>query len=171
MDKPVKTRVHLGVVLHPTPRLLKEAMGDVEGFNAKFAVIVTRLVGTMWCAYAFTLIALISLPKILIEAHVVPASDVPHFFNNAGLILIVAWVAQTFIQLVLLSIIMVGQNVQSLASDKRAEGTYDDAVVILDRLDVHTQGGIADLKADLEKRLDAIEAGLGRTVPSGKEPK
>ncbi len=170
MNGPVKTRAHLGVVLHPTPRMLKEAMSDVEGFNAKFAVLITRLVGTMWCAYAFSVIAVISLPKILIEAKVLPASSVPHFFNNPGLILIVAWVAQTFLQLVLLSVIMVGQNVQSIASDKRAEGTYNDAVEILDRLDVHTKGGIADLKAELEKRLEAIEADLGSAPRGGKEP-
>jgi len=36
-------------------------------------------------------------------------------------------VAQTFLQLVLLSVIMVGQNVQAAAADKRAEATFHDA--------------------------------------------
>ncbi|HEX3520420.1 MAG TPA: hypothetical protein VHT29_15425 [Solirubrobacteraceae bacterium] len=154
-DAPVKTRAHLGVVLHPSPRMLKEAMADVDGFNAKFAVLVTRLVGTMWCAYLFTLIALLGLK---------PALDP----GGEGL---VAWVAQTFIQLVLLSIIMVGQNVQSIASDKRAENTYDDAVKILDRLDLSTQGGIADLKAAMDERLNAIEARLEAGSADVKNPK
>jgi hypothetical protein len=78
------------------------------------------------------------------------------------LILIVAWVAQTFIQLVLLSIIMVGQNVQSIASDARFERTYEDAVTILDRLDVQTEGG---LKAILD-RLDAITTLGGPQTPT-----
>ena len=52
---------------------------------------------------------------------------------------------------------MVGQNVQSEASDIRSEHTYDDTVQILDRLDVHTQGGLKDL-AD---RIDALDAKLG----------
>ena len=52
---------------------------------------------------------------------------------------------------------MVGQNVQSEASDVRSQHTYDDTVEILDRLDIHTQGGIKDL-AD---RIDAIDAKLG----------
>ena len=52
----------------------------------------------MWCAYVFAAIALISLPNA-IKSH--------------DTIIIVSWVAQTFLQLVLLSIIMVGQNVQS----------------------------------------------------------
>jgi hypothetical protein len=135
-----------------SPRAIKEAVGKAEGFNAKFAVLITRGVGTMACAYLFCVIALISLPAILIEAGVLTDGDVPHFFTKPGLILIVAWIAQTFIQLVLLSIIMVGQNVQSVASDARAAHTYEDAEEIkkavlaaLDRLDVHTEGGLKDV--------------------------
>ena len=44
---------------------------------------------------------------------------------------IVQWIAQTFLQLVLLSIIIVGQNVQAAASDLRAENTYQDAEAVL----------------------------------------
>jgi hypothetical protein len=40
-------------------------------------------------------------------------------------------VAQTFLQLVLLSIIIVGQNIMSTASDKRSEATYKDADAVL----------------------------------------
>jgi hypothetical protein len=49
----------------------------------------------MWCAYAFALFDLISLPAAI----------------RGGAVAIVSWVAQTFLQLVLLSVIMVGQNV------------------------------------------------------------
>jgi hypothetical protein len=90
----------------------------------------------MWCAYLFTIIALLGLSPALKP-------------GGEGLI---AWIAQTFIQLVLLSIIMVGQNVQSLAADARSANTFKDAETILDRLDLHTQGG---LKAILD-RLDEI---------------
>ncbi len=58
----------------------------------------------MWCAYAFALFDLISLPDAI----------------RAGTPAVVSWVAQTFLQLVLLSVIMVGQNVQGAAADKRA---------------------------------------------------
>jgi hypothetical protein len=133
-------------------RSIKQAVGRAEGINAKLAVIITRGVGTMACAYIFSLIALLSLPAILIEAGVLHHNDVPTFFTKPGLILIVAWIAQTFIQLVLLSIIMVGQNVQSIASDARSEKTYQDAEVIIDRLDVTTEGGI---KAILD-RIDQL---------------
>jgi hypothetical protein len=132
----VKTYHHLAKALHPSPRVLKDAMSEVDGFNAKLAVIITRLVGTMWCAYLFTLIALISLPDAI----------------NAGKAALISWIAQTFLQLVLLSVIMVGQNVQSLAADARAENTFKDTEMVLDRLDVHTEGG---LKTILD-RLDEL---------------
>jgi hypothetical protein len=135
-NRPVKTEHHLAKALHPSPRVLKEAMGEAEGFNAKFAVLITRLVGTMWCAYLFACIALVGLGPALKP-------------GGEG---IVAWIAQTFLQLVLLSVIMVGQNVQSLAADARSANTFKDAEAILDRLDIHTQGG---LKAILD-RLDEI---------------
>ena len=136
---------------------IKEAVGRVEGFNAKFAVVITRAVGTMACAYLFAVIALVSLPAVLITANVIPRSAVPHFLSQAGLILIVAWIAQTFLQLVLLSIIMVGQNVQSIASDARSEKTYEDAVTILDRLDADTEGGIKTILDRLDQIASAAK--------------
>jgi hypothetical protein len=167
MSKPVKAHHHLARAVRFNPAEVRKAMGDVEGFNAKFAVFITKGVGSMGCAYLFSLIALCSLPAILTQARWVPADTFPHFLISPGLILIVAWVAQTYIQLVLLSVIMVGQNVQSLASDARAEGTFKDTETILDRLSVETQGGlrVIDEKldrvgkslADLHGRHDALE--------------
>src|ERR1700730_17781262 len=109
-DRPVRTRNHFADVVRFNPREMKKAVGEVEGFNAKCAVIITSGVGTMACAYLFAMIAFISLPAILIQANVLTKSDVPNFFTNRLLPLIVAWLAQTFLQLVLLSIIMVGQR-------------------------------------------------------------
>jgi hypothetical protein len=151
---PVRAHQHVARVV--SLRGLGKEMKQVEGFNAKVAVMLTRGVGTMACAYVFCLIALTSLPAILVQAGVLQKSEVPPFLTRAGLILIVAWIAQTFIQLVLLSVIMVGQSVQSAASDARSEGTYKDTETILDRLDIHTEGG---LKAILD-RIEALEAAL-----------
>lgn len=61
LASPVRSGHHLAKVLHPSPRVIREAMGEVDGFNAKFAVLITRLVGTMWCAYLFGIIALLGL--------------------------------------------------------------------------------------------------------------
>lgn len=94
----------------------------VTKFNRRIAVSVTAVVGTMWCAYAFAGLAIISLPTSL----------------EHGLATTIAWIAQTFLQLVLLSIIMVGQKVQSEADDKRAEMTFNDTEAILSSvLDIH----------------------------------
>ena len=89
-----------------------------DGVNAKIAVFLTNIVGSMWCAYVFAVIALIGLGPALKH-------------GGEG---IIAWIAKTFFQLVLLSVIMVGQNVQSVASDVRSQHSYDDIVLILDRL-------------------------------------
>jgi hypothetical protein len=150
-DQPVRARNHLPAIVRFSPREIKKRVSEVEGFNAKFAVIITSGVGTMACAYLFAVIALISLPAILIQANVLKNSDVPTFFTKPGLILIVSWIAQTFLQLVLLSIILVGQRVQSAASDARALKEFEDTEVILDRLDTKTQGGLTDV-------LDALKA-------------
>jgi hypothetical protein len=157
-DQPLRARHHLTRVVRFSPKEIKKAVGEVEGFNAKFAVIITSGVGTMACAYAFALLAFVSLPAILIEAGVLSKSDVPKFFTKAGLILIVSWIAQTFLQLVLLSIILVGQRVQSAASDARALKEFEDTQVILDRLDTKTQGGLTDVLSAI-KALE--EKGVG----------
>jgi hypothetical protein len=138
VPKPVKARHVIGQAIS-----IRGLRGDVQranGFNAKIAVFLTNIVGSMWCAYVFAIIALLGLPAALKP-------------GGEG---IIAWIAQTFLQLVLLSVIMVGQNVQSQASDLRSQHTYDDTVEILDRLDIHTSGGLKDL-AD---RIDALEANL-----------
>jgi hypothetical protein len=157
--QPVRARNHLAGVVRFSPRQIRSTLSQVEGFNAKFAVIITSGVGTMACAYLFAAIALISLPAILIQANVLKQSDVPKFFTKPGLILIVAWIAQTFLQLVLLSIILVGQRVQSAASDARGVKEFQDTEVILDRLDTRTAGGITEV-------LEAVRALEKKAVPS-----
>ena len=84
-------------------------------FNNRLAVGITSIVGTMWCAYAFAGLALISFPEAL----------------KSGTAALIAWIAQTFLQLVLLSIIMVGQNVAAEKSDRQLEQTYRDAEALL----------------------------------------
>lgn len=117
-------------------------MSEVDGVNAKIAVLITRIVGSMWCAYAFAIIALLGLSPALKP-------------GGEGLI---AWIAQTFLQLVLLSVIMVGQAVQSAASDARSEQTYEDTVKILDALNVKTEGGIKDLRDELLAAIAKIKS-------------
>jgi hypothetical protein len=86
------------------------------GFGAALGARITAIVGTMLTALGFTILAMISLPAAI---------------KSGDIIVIVAWIAQTFLQLVLLPIIIVGQNVQGRAADKRAVQTYNDAEAIL----------------------------------------
>ena len=91
--------------------------GPIGRLNTKIGLKVTLIVGTMWCAYLFTLLALVSVSSA---------------FKTHDVVIIVAWIAQTFLQLVLLPIIIVGQNVQATAADARSQATYDDAAAVLE---------------------------------------
>jgi hypothetical protein len=113
--------------------------GLVGRFNAKFGVKITLLVGTMWTAYLFTLLALVSAPSA---------------FKTGNKIIIVAWIAQTFLQLVLLPIIIVGQNVQATAADARSQATYDDASAVLEEA--------KQIQAHLQAQDVAIQQILGQ---------
>ena len=76
----------------------------------------------MWCAYGFAMLAF----------------DQPPDAIKAGTAALIAWIAQTFLQLVLLSIIMVGQKVAAAASDKQALANLQDAEALLEiSNDVH----------------------------------
>jgi hypothetical protein len=117
------------------------------GFNGRVALVLTTVVGTMWCAYAFALLALVVLPDAL----------------HGGLLTSIQWVSQTFIQLVMLSVIMVGQNILGRASDKRADMTYRDADATFheaEQIQAHLQAQDAALNSLLEKvvRLEAALA-------------
>ena len=86
--------------------------GMVSGVNGRIALVLTKVVGTMWCAYVFTGLALVALPSAL---------------ASGSVLAIVTWISQTLIQLVMLSVIMVGQNIIGQAADRRSEMTYKDA--------------------------------------------
>lgn len=112
-------------------------------FNARLGLKITLLIGTMGCAYIFAVVALISLPSAI---------------RTHDVIVIVAWVAQTFFQLVLLPVIIVGQNLQGAAADKRAQQTFDDAETILAEcveLQKHLQNQ-DDLLLAHQERLGAL---------------
>lgn len=79
----------------------------MRAFNERLARRITTMVSTMTCAYLFAALALVSLPSVI---------------HQGTTQAIIAWVAQTFLQLVLLSVIMVGQK---LSSDTQA-GLHQD---------------------------------------------
>jgi acyl-ACP thioesterase len=81
---------------------------------------------------------------------------------------LVAWIAQTFLQLVLLSVIMVGQKVAAEASDKQALQTYKDAEALLKiQDDVHR---LIKVNNDLTAQIHAATC-VGGTAPAKPKPK
>ena len=123
-------------------------------FNKTLAVAITKGVGSMPAAYVFCLLSLLSLPAVLAQAlHV---GWFPSWLVSVGLIALVAWIAQTFLQLVLLPVIIVGQNVQAEASDARAAKTFEDVTEILDKLDLRTQGGLSEVLKAVEHQKDEM---------------
>ena len=104
-----------GAYLEFRKKYLRPLAKRENAFNDRLAITITRIVGTMWCAYAFAALALVSLPAAI----------------KGGTATLIAWIAQTFLQLVLLSIIMVGQKVAAAKSDRQLEQTYKDAEALL----------------------------------------
>lgn len=84
-------------------------MSRISEFNRRIAEKITAGVATMWCAYIFAALALISFPAAL---------------RSDDLLVKVDWVAQTFLQLVLISIIMVGQKKSSDSVEKMIAETH-----------------------------------------------
>lgn len=144
--------IHPHILRHHEHKPVKVADQATPNFNGRIALLLTKGVGTMWCAYAFAGLALIALPQAI----------------TGGTLALIQWVSQTFIQLVMLSVIMVGQNLLSAASDKRAEDTWKDADATfhtakqiqahLDMQDAHLQ--------NQDARLEQIVAALAKAFPA-----
>ena len=95
----------------------------------------------MWAAYLFVLISLVSFPQAL------------NAFLNGDTVTGVAWLSQSFLQLVLLPILMVGQNVIAAAQDARAE-TDHETLTALHRINVQ-QLNILEQLAELRRRTSS----------------
>jgi hypothetical protein len=137
-SKPVKT-TDLRRVDHKNPFVR---------FNARFGLKITLVVGTMWAAYVFTILALFALPSAI----------------QQGTYFVIVWLSSSFLQLVLLPIIIVGQNIQAAAADKRSEDTYKDAEAVLkeaEEIQKHLLAqdqAISDIVARLEKMMGPAAA-------------
>jgi len=138
---------------HPS-KMNADADAGVSGankltLNQRFGLAITKSVGTMWAAYAFFALSLVSLPAALMTGDTV---------------IIIAWIAQTFLQLVLLPIIIVGQNLQAAKAEHRAIATYEDATALLaETKEIQTHltdqdkalSHLVDKLAALEAKLEA----------------
>ena len=124
----------------------------MKRFNLWLAEKITSGVATMWCAYIFAGIALISLPKAL---------------QSGDSIVIVSWVAQTFLQLVLLSIIMVGQKVQSISVEQKIDETHTASLAefeLAKEARKYAALELAELK-EISKEMQALIAEVEKKLP------
>jgi len=134
-------------------RLLIHGAGAIGQFNNALAVLITRSVGTMWAAYVFTLIAVGGAFAVLT--------------NNALLTALSVLVSQTFLQLVLLPVILVGQNVISASQDARAEADHL-TLTTLHEINVQQLQMLQQQKEMLQQQREILDllqrtgAGLGR---------
>ena len=141
---------HPCTTLHLTgraPRPPKVDDGRV-GLNGKIGLLITTLVGTMVCGYIFAIIALISLPSAI---------------TSHNLTVLIAWISSNFLQLVLLPIIIVGQNLQAKASDRRAILTFEDAEAVLHEA-VQIQQHLAAQDQVLQQLIAEAKAGIASGI-------
>lgn len=110
----------------------------------KTAIFITSIVGTMWCAIVFALLALVSLPDAIAR----------------GKAETISWIAQTFLQLVLLSVIMVGQNLQNKHAQARADADFD--------VNVKAEMEIEAILQHLENQDRKLAAILKKTAVNNK---
>jgi hypothetical protein len=147
-DTPAGDAVHFRHAPHPRiaeRRAQKPPQTTDErarlGLNGRIGLLITTVVGTMWCAYLFAVIGVVGIVGAL--------------SNSAFVVLLIGAISGYFLQLVLLPIIIVGQNIQSAAADKRSQQTYKDAEAILHeclQLQAHLQAQDRVLD-DLVRRL------------------
>ena len=114
-------------------------------FNNRLAVLITKSVGTMWAAYLFAMIGLVSAPQALAA------------FMKGDAVTGISWLSQSFLQLVLLPVIIVGQNVISAQQDARAEADHE-TLTALHTINVHQ----LQLLEDQRKILAILEKQQGQ---------
>lgn len=116
--------------------------------NARFGLRITLIVGTMWAAYLFTVLALFALPDAI----------------KQGTYFIIVWLSSSFLQLVLLPIIIVGQNIQAKAADERAAATFKDAEAVLKEAEEIQEHLLAQDEA-IANIVERIEALMSERAP------
>ncbi len=145
-----------------------------QRMNKKVAIFLTKNVGTMTCFWLFCVLSLTCLPSVLYAMNVIHKHSLfPAFMLTFGFELLMTWFISTTIQVILLPAIMVGQNIQSEASDVRSAKQFEDTEDVrsdmktaLDRLDINTAGGlkavldgIGALDASLKSTLEKVQVG------------
>ena len=140
LEKPSKHVPRL--VTSQALRASRPKAGAITRFNDWLGVQITKGVGTMWAAYLFMAIGFCSFPQALAA------------FHKGDTLTVISWLSQSFLQLVLLPIIIVGQNVISASQDARAEADHETLTVLhaINVLQLELIEAQAKLLAELQAR-------------------
>jgi uncharacterized membrane protein len=141
----------------PHPRTMKrppapQTAQEYIGFNGRLGAAITQKVGTMWAFYIAA--AFMGLWMILSEVGVISFDPYPFAF-----LLFLG----NIVQLLLMFVIMVGQQVLGAAADKRAIQTYQDAEATLHEcLELQRHLTVQDQCLDgLIRRMEDLAAKTG----------
>ena len=146
-----------------------------HGFNARVAVVITAVLGSMPMFWFCCVLALCSLPAVLsafdtevLKGALGLASFFPAVIQKASLIALVAWLAQTFIQLVALPVLQVSNNAQMAQVEAGLSKLHTFGQVTVENLDLAVEGGqravleaLAEIgaKLDVEIKVPALRPG------------
>ncbi len=110
--------------------------GRIEQFNDVVAVTATERIGTMWCVYAFT--ALVVIPLF------VPAVQTS-----------VMYFSSSFLQLIFLPLIMVGNKVMGRTAEQRAAQDHETLMAELAEIkELHAKvDALHDKVEELQKKV------------------
>jgi hypothetical protein len=122
-------------------------MNKLNDWLDKIAIKITNAVGSMWCAILFSLLALTSLPSVITQS-----------IQTASVAPLIQWIAQTFLQLVLLSIILKGQNIGSAQLER-----------VIERIDENTAKTEAAAER-IEHIVEMIEKDEEREIKDIEKP-
>jgi uncharacterized membrane protein len=140
--------------LKERPPVAPQIADERVGFNGRLGAAITRAVGTMWAFYIAA--AFMGLWMILSEAHVVAFDPYPFAF-----LLFLG----NIVQLLLMFVILVGQQVLGAASDKRAVQTYQDAEAILHEC-LELQRHLSTQDQSLDRLITRMESAAAGTQPA-----
>ncbi len=153
---PRAEELHAGQPVRSADLRRTQHANPIVRFNARFGLRITLVVGTMWAAYIFSFLALLALPSAI----------------KQGTYFVVVWLSSSFLQLVLLPIIIVGQNIQAAAADKRSEETYKDAEAVLKESEEIQKHLLAQDQAisEIVARLERLHQHLGVADDASPHP-
>lgn len=142
---------------------LRKISQGVTGINKKVAVVVPAILGSMPMFWFSVALALCSLPAVLsnfdhevLKDALGLTSFFPSVILKASVIALVAWIAQTFIQLVALPVLQVSNNAQMAQAEEHAATILRGVERAEDLLNIETEGGLRALQDHLDARFDAL---------------